>query len=170
MLTPAAPAPATARASATARPHATARVRATARALALGVAATLVGCGAPTNRQDAAKDNQAVLAQEARWLTAITSGDRNTVESILTADFKHITSEGKLLNREQEIAGIVKVGFTMNPTEQLVDVVGDTAVIHGVNTLTESGSVLARERFTDVFIKQNGNWMALSAQETTSTA
>ncbi|MFC9838506.1 DUF4440 domain-containing protein [Rhodococcus sp. NPDC127530] len=49
---------------------------------------------------------------------------------------------------------------------QTVDIVGDTAVIHGVNTLTESGTVLARERFTDVFIQQNGTWMALSAQET----
>ena len=39
-------------------------------------------------------------------------------------------------------------------------------MIHGVNTLTESGNVLARERFTDVFVKQNGTWMALSAQET----
>ncbi len=33
----------------------------------------------------------------------------------------------------------------MNATEQTVDIVGDTAVIHGANTLTESGNVLARE-------------------------
>jgi len=55
----------------------------------------------------------------------------------------------------------------MNPSEQLVDVMGDTAVIHGVNTLTEGGKVLSTERFTDVFTLQNGTWMALSAQETT---
>ena len=55
----------------------------------------------------------------------------------------------------------------MNPSEQLVDIAGDTAVIHGVNTLIDGGKVLARERFTDVFVLQNGTWMALSAQETT---
>ena len=55
----------------------------------------------------------------------------------------------------------------MNPSEQLVDVMGDTAVIHGVNTLTEGGKVLSTERFTDVFTLQNGTWMALSAQEST---
>jgi hypothetical protein len=32
-----------------------------------------------------------------------------------------------------------------------------------LNTVTQSGKVLSRERFTDVFIKQNGSWMALSA-------
>ena len=108
-----------------------------------------------------------VLAQERRWLTAITEGDRTIVESILGPNFKHINSDGKLLDRAQEIASIVKVSFTMNPSEQLVDIAGDTAVIHGVNTLIDNGKVLATERFTDVFVLQNGTWMALSAQETT---
>jgi hypothetical protein len=108
-----------------------------------------------------------VLAQERRWLTAITEGDRMTVESILAPGFKHINSEGELLDRAQEIAGLEKVSFTMNPSEQLVDIADDTAVIHGVNTLIDGGRVLAHERFTDVFVLQNGSWMALSAQETT---
>jgi hypothetical protein len=107
-----------------------------------------------------------VLAQERRWLTAITEGDRATVESILAPGFKHINSDGMLLDRAAETAGLEKVSFTMNPSEQLVDIAGDTAVIHGVNTLIDGGEVLARERFTDVFVLQNGTWMALSAQET----
>jgi hypothetical protein len=80
--------------------------------------------------------------------------------------FKHITSQGVLLDRDQEMAGIIREPFTMNPTEQMVDLAGDAAVIHGVNTLIQSGRVLAKERFTDVFILQNGIWKALSAQET----
>ena len=76
-----------------------------------------------------------VLAQERRWLTAITDGDRATVESVLAPGFKHINSDGLLLDRAQEIAGLEKVSFTMNPSDQLVDIAGDTAVIHGVNTL-----------------------------------
>ena len=109
-----------------------------------------------------------VLAREARWLTAITDGDRPTIDSILSVPFKHITSEGVLLDRDEEMTGIIKEPFTMNPTEQMVDIAGDTAVIHGVNTLIQSGQVLAKERFTDVFILQNGTWKALSAQETAS--
>ncbi|UDG96953.1 nuclear transport factor 2 family protein [Rhodococcus opacus] len=145
--------------------------------VAVLVSGGLAGCGGDTTEtasisisatgsSSATEEQDAVLAQEARWLTAITAGDRDTIESILSPDFKHITSESELLGRDEEIASIVPVAFTMNATEQTVDIVGDTAVIHGVNTLTEAGNVLARERFTDVFVKQNGTWMALSAQET----
>jgi hypothetical protein len=109
-----------------------------------------------------------VLAQERRWLTAITEGDRETVESILAPSFKHINADGELLDRAQEIATIEKVSFTMNPSEQLVGISGDTAVIHGVNTLIDNSEVIARERFTDVFVLRNGTWLALSAQETTA--
>jgi hypothetical protein len=108
-----------------------------------------------------------VLAQERRWLTAITDGDRATVETILAPDFKHISSDGTLLDRAQEIAAVEKASFTMNPSDQLVDIAGDTAVIHGVNTLIDGAKVLARERFTDVFVSRNGAWTAISAQETT---
>lgn len=107
-----------------------------------------------------------VLTQERLWLTAITDGDRATVESILAPSFKHIDSDGVLLDRAQEIANMEKLPFTMNPSDQLVDISGDTAIIHGVNTLVQNGKEIARERFTDVFVLQNGAWLALSAQET----
>ncbi|HXO54546.1 MAG TPA: nuclear transport factor 2 family protein [Mycobacterium sp.] len=108
-----------------------------------------------------------MLAQEARWLTAITAGDRATVESILGPTFKHVNSEGQLVDRAKEVDGTTPLSFTMNPSEQIVDIAGDAAVIHGVNTLIENGKVRTRERFTDVFVLQDGVWKALSAQETT---
>lgn len=107
-----------------------------------------------------------VLAQEGRWLTAITAGDVATIEAILSPTFKHINSEGRLISRAEEVATTAPLPFTMNPSDQTVDIAGNTAVIHGVNTLLQDGQVLAVERFTDVFELQNGQWMALSAQET----
>lgn len=107
-----------------------------------------------------------LLGLEARWLAAITAGDRDTIASILSSNYKHINSSGRLIDRNQEIAETVKQPFTMTPTEQAVDIAGDLAVIHGLNTITQSGKVLNQARFTDVFINQNGGWLALSAQET----
>nr|WP_234712756.1 nuclear transport factor 2 family protein [Mycolicibacterium komanii]CRL69123.1 hypothetical protein CPGR_01404 [Mycolicibacterium komanii] len=107
-----------------------------------------------------------VLAQEARWLTAITEGDVATVEQILGPGFKHINADGALLDRDAEIAGLTRLPFTMNAGDQRVDIAGDTAVIHGVNTMIQDDKVIARERFTDVFVLRDGRWMALSAQET----
>jgi len=107
-----------------------------------------------------------VLAQEGRWLGAITAGDVATVESILTPTFKHINSDGRLIDRAEEVASMTPLPFTMNPSDQVVDIAGNTAVVHGVNTLIQDGQVIGIERFTDVFELQNGRWLALSAQET----
>ena len=107
-----------------------------------------------------------VLAQETRWLNAITAGDVGTIEAILSPTFKHINSEGRLISRAEEVASTAPLPFTMNPSDQIVDIAGNTAVIHGVNTLLQDGQVMGVERFTDVFELQNGQWMALSAQET----
>lgn len=108
----------------------------------------------------------AVLQQEGRWLKAITDGDRKTVASILAANYVHITSQGKVVVRKQELASLTKEAFTMNPTEETVDFAGKAAVVHGLNTIAQSGKTLARQRFTDVFVNSGGTWMAMSAQET----
>jgi hypothetical protein len=107
-----------------------------------------------------------VLAQEARWLTAITSGDVAVVDSILAPTYRHVNADGQMFDRAQELAAIEPLAITFNASDQIVDVAGDTAVIHGVNTLMQGGKVLDRQRFTDVFVRQNGVWMALAAQET----
>jgi uncharacterized protein DUF4440 len=93
-------------------------------------------------------------------------GRRPTVESILAPGFMHSNSDGALLDRAQEIASMEKLPFSMNPSDQLVNIAGDTAVIHGVNTLVQDGKVVTRERFTDVFVLRDGVWKAVSAQET----
>jgi hypothetical protein len=108
-----------------------------------------------------------VLAQEARWLTAIVSGDRQTIEAILSPTFRHVNADGQMFDRGQEIAAMEPLPFTFQASDQFVDVASDTAVIHGINTVVQDGKMLERERFTDVFVLQNGVWMALSAQETT---
>jgi hypothetical protein len=53
----------------------------------------------------------------------------------------------------------------MNPSDQLVDFFIDTAVVRGINTITDAGKVVTRERYTDVFVNNGGTWLAVSAQE-----
>jgi Domain of unknown function (DUF4440) len=107
-----------------------------------------------------------VLAQEVRWLKAITDGDRATVESILSANYIHIDRSGKLFDRAAEINNTKVLLFSMTPSEQTVDIADDIAVVHGLNTIDYGSRGTEKVRFTDVFILQNGTWMALSAQET----
>ena len=107
-----------------------------------------------------------VLAQEARWLTAITSGDVATVDSILSPTYRHVNADGEMFDRAREIATTERLDVAFNASDQMVDVAGDTAVVHGVNTLMQGGKVIDRQRFSDVFVLQSGVWKALSAQET----
>src|SRR6185312_3738788 len=96
----------------------------------------------------------------------IVAGDRETIETILSPNFRHVNADGQMFDRGQEIAAMEPLPFSFQASDQFVDVAGDTAVIHGINTVVQDGKVLERERFTDVFDLQNGVWMALSAQET----
>jgi hypothetical protein len=47
-----------------------------------------------------------VLAQEARWLTAITAADVATVEQILGPNFKHVNADGQFFDRAAEVASM----------------------------------------------------------------
>lgn len=111
--------------------------------------------------------SEELIRLEARWITAILNGDRSTVASILSERFKHVTNEGTLIDRVRELAGIRKEPFQIALSEQTVDVDpnGDAAVLHGLDTITQPGRPIKRQRFTDVFFKENGTWLAISAQE-----
>jgi hypothetical protein len=111
--------------------------------------------------------NDEIIRLEARWITAILNGDRGAVAGILSERFKHITNEGMLIDRAQELAGIEKEPFQIALSEQTVDFnpSGDAAVLHGLDTITQPGKPTKRQRFTDVFFKVNGTWLAVSAQE-----
>jgi hypothetical protein len=116
---------------------------------------------------DASPGAQAVLAQESRWLTAIAAGDRRTVDAILSRDpeFTHITADGKLIYRAEELASTKKEAFTMKATDQTVDFVSNVAIVHGVNTIVQPHHPTERVRFTDVFVRRGTVWQAVSAQE-----
>jgi hypothetical protein len=112
-------------------------------------------------------ESDVLIQLEARWIAAILKGDRATVASILSARFKHITGDGALMDRAQELATITKEPFTIALSQQTVDYdpSGDAAVLRGLDTITQPGKPMRRRRFTDVFFKVNGAWMAVSAQE-----
>lgn len=127
---------------------------------------TCVDSGTSVQLPLAAPPCAAVLAQETRWLAAIAAGDVATVESILGPTFRHVTSDGDMLDRAQEIAAMKPLDVSFRASDQIVDVYKESAVIHGVNSVTQDGEVIGRERFVDVFLLQNGVWKALTAQET----
>ena len=112
-------------------------------------------------------DLKAIEALEREWLDA--ASDRPTLERILASDFVHPVSVGVFLSKEQHIDWSVrhprpgrKARFeTLN-----VRLYGETAIATGIVEDTDaSGSDQRRTIFSDVFVRRNGQWQAVSAGE-----
>lgn len=113
-------------------------------------------------------DAQQLLTLEQRWLTAAMQRDTKTLKDILADDFVDVTYQGGLRDKADHLKSSLAPSKTKQTLEELkVRVYGDTGIVTGQNTIVaDDGSFTARVRFTDVFVRQQGMWRAVSAQET----
>jgi len=98
--------------------------------------------------------------------------DKAELERLLAPDYRLFNSGGQVQDKASFIADSVAPGFHMNPfhvEEPLEQVIGDTALLGGVATLsgTDGGKPFtARLRFMDVWAKRGGRWMVVFTQAT----
>ena len=97
--------------------------------------------------------------------------DRATIERLTADDFIYIHSNGSVTNRAQEIAETLAAGTTWTNSkidDLRVRVYGDVAIVTGLNTLTGSakGYVSGGRRFTEVWVRRNGQWKTVGGQST----
>jgi uncharacterized protein (TIGR02246 family) len=118
-------------------------------------------------------DEKAIRKLEENWGKAVENNDAKELDRIVAADFTFTLPDGRVLTRKQyvsreEIPADEKVEKADNQTDQ-VRVIGDVAVVNGHSTLTgkKGGEAFEyRFRWTDVFVKRDGRWQAVSAQLT----
>lgn len=130
----------------------------------LVLGALAAGCGAP-----AAPPAAHFIALEHRWVEALASRDTAALDSLLTDDFTEVTWRGEIRSKHD---------MTMaHPTPGAYRSIGlesiavrphrGAVIVTGVNVLQGADSTdVARVRFTDVFVEEEGRWRAASAQET----
>jgi hypothetical protein len=136
---------------------------------ALFVASCIV-VAAPRARASAPAANSVVLDREGQWMAALAKGNKTALGAILSWNYVHIDYKGAVDYRDEALANINQYkDYTIKPGEQTVDLFGNTAIVHGVYTVSKGGNVVKRLRYTDVYVKQNGAWQAASAQETPIT-
>jgi len=98
--------------------------------------------------------------------------DKAELERLLAPDYRLFNSGGQVQDKASFIADSVAPGFHMNPfhvEEPLEQVLGDTALLGGVATLsgTDGGKPFtARLRFMDVWAKRGGKWVVVFTQAT----
>jgi len=123
---------------------------------------------APRAAIQPARDTQSVLNVEQAWIQAIADRDTSAVACILADDFLDTSWRGVLRTRRDQLRGLGGArGYTPHYSDWRVRLYGNTAVVRGLNVMTDSsGHEVARLRFTDVFAYRGGRWQAVAAQET----
>ncbi len=116
---------------------------------------------------------QTLMDIERRWAATQLKGDGATLATIVASNWTGITPEGAVVTRAQaiEVAKSAKFAksevsdmkvLTLNPTTAVV-----TGVWRGIRTGPEGEKVDTSERWTDVFVNQDGTWRCVASQNTT---
>ena len=115
---------------------------------------------------------QELLALETAWDDAVAAKGQAKLEEIVADDFIVISANGSVASKSQMIASIMAPELTIEPfkTEDvLVRVYGNAAVMTG--HFSQRGTYKGEpfetsSRYTDVYVKMNGQWRAVSAHAT----
>lgn len=138
----------------------------------LVAAAVLLGYG-KSEKQSA---EQALLQLEHEWSQADVQKDAAALNRILADDWIGIDFEGTALTKAQALRGIGSGSGSLESTVLSgvkVRIYGNTGIVTGTDT--EKGEYHGKDSsgkylWTDVFVRRNGRWQAVSSQSTRVTA
>ena len=128
------------------------------------------GQGGGNKGERRSKAEQEVLKQLDNWVDALKRSDMTALTRIIADDFVLLESNGKLLNREQDLEPIKSgdlIFQSLTTDDVKVFVYGETAVVtgHGVYQITYKGKASTiRERFFDVYQKRKGQWQVIASR------
>lgn len=130
----------------------------------VGIALSVSAAECPKGQ---AKTEAVLIDQERTWAAALNRKDAEAVGCLLATEFEDADVDGSLHTRKETLDRIPnKKPGTNQLSELRAHVEGNLGFTRGMATLTDpSGKVVARVRFTDVFVYRDGRWQALAGQE-----
>jgi hypothetical protein len=112
--------------------------------------------------------NENVLAEiEHVWAGALEQGDTAALACILAEEFEDADPQGNISDRAATLAKAAihrPVHHELN--EMRAHVYGDFGYIRGLATAANAqGKIVARVRFTDIYVYRDGRWQAVAGHE-----
>lgn len=109
---------------------------------------------------------------EREWFDSYVRGDRAAFDRIVADDVVITYGNGSVGNKSQAIAEIkapADSSYSLTGDDIQVRVYGETAIVTG--RVTEKGtfngrSLNSQSRYTDVWVRRNGRWQVVAAQNT----
>jgi len=118
--------------------------------------------------QALAPDLATLLELNREYIHSVQMSDVRRFREILAEDFLCSLPDGALIDRErflEQTAIPVKIS-NLEAHDVNVRLMGDFAIIHARTTYTAAGGRAGSGRYTDVWARRNGQWMAVSAHVT----
>ena len=121
----------------------------------------------------AAAVDETLMQSERDWAQAFVKGDAGTVERLEAPEFVSTAPDGKVGDRALDLKDLKSGNFKaegMDVTDMKVQVYGDTAVVTGLTTIKGGKygdqDISGQYRFTDTWVKKNGQWQVVASQAT----
>lgn len=115
-----------------------------------------------------ADDRALLTALNADYVRSVLTSDTARFEQILAADFRNTGADGTLANRREFLAQIAKPSnlSSLRCEDVEIRLFGDTAIIHARTAYVMSDGRPGSGRYTDIWRKQGGRWLAVAAHVT----
>jgi ketosteroid isomerase-like protein len=113
-------------------------------------------------------DLDALSALNRDYIHSVHHGDVQRFDEILAEDFLCSNPDGSLVDKKQFLAQTARPvtisGLTAEDVR--VRILGDVAIIHARTSYTTAGGERRDGRYTDIWARRNGKWLAVSAHVT----
>jgi ketosteroid isomerase-like protein len=116
----------------------------------------------------ATSDLDTLLDLNRDYIRSVQRSDVARFDQILAAEFFCSNPDGSLVDRAgflKQTAVPVKIS-NLEASDVKVRIIGDVAIIHARTTYTLPDGRAGSGRYTDVWARQNGRWLAVSAHVT----
>lgn len=113
-------------------------------------------------------DLETLLDLNRDYIRSVQASDVQRFEEILADDFLCSNPDGSLVDRAaflKQTAGPVSIS-NLEAHDVNVRVMGDFAIIHARTTYTRPDGQIGAGRYTDVWARRQGRWLAVSAHVT----
>jgi ketosteroid isomerase-like protein len=116
----------------------------------------------------AATDLQTLEQLNRDYISSVQNSDVRRFDEILAEDFLCSNPDGSLVDRAGFLVQTARPVTISNleARDVKIRIMGDVAIIHAQTTYTMSDGRAASGRYTDVWARRNGRWLAVSAHVT----
>ncbi len=113
-------------------------------------------------------DLDALTALNRDYIHSVQHGDAQRFDEILAEDFLCSNPDGSLADKKQFLAQTARpvTISSLSVQEVRVRILGDVAIIHARTSYTTADGEQRNGRYTDVWARQDGKWLAVSAHVT----